>query len=236
MTRVYSSVREAYLGFLLGEVEEDDPTPSTSSSYTKPKHRASFPGTTSLSRDGGGERCSGILTQSLPSESYRFTVRTISNDEDSYDDRKKEIDTSTLSQEDLSNLKTSDPFLYYSIPSSIRRRFPIGMQHDQLDHQESKEDDMIRRSSFPIMQHNHYLDYENNTIIRRSSLPASNQNQGESIAVRRSSRISTEVHPDLIYGEMILSDMDKRILSDMDDNSRLNGDDVEGMDDLHSFV
>jgi hypothetical protein len=226
MTRVYSSVREAYLGFLLGEVEEDDSVPSTSSSYTQPKRRASFPGTTSLSTDGG-ERRSGKLTQSLPSESYRFTVRTISDeDEDSYDDRKKEIDTSTLSQEDFSNLKTSDPFLYYSIPSSIRRRFPIGMQHYHLDHHQ--EDDTMRRSSFPIMQHNQSLDHEDNTI-RRSSLPASNQ-QGVSI-VRRSSRISTEVHPDLIYGEMILSDMDKRILSDMDD---LNGDDVEGVDDLHS--
>jgi hypothetical protein len=96
-----------------------------------------------------------------------------------------------------------------------------------LDHQ---EDDTIRQTSFPIMQHNHYLDHENNAISRRSSLPASNQNQGDSI-VRRSSRISTEVHPDLIYGEMILSDMDKMILSDMDD---LNGGDVEGVDDLHS--
>ena len=171
-----------------------------------PKRRASFPGTTSLSRDGG-ERRSGILTQSLQSESYRFTVRTISDDEDSYDDRKKEIDTSTLSQEDLSNLKTSDPFLYYSIPSSIRRKYPIGMEQHHY-HLDQLEDDTMRRSSFPIMQQNYYnyLDHENNTI-RRSSLPASNQNQGESI-VRRSSRISTEVHPDLIYGEMILSDMD----------------------------
>jgi hypothetical protein len=233
MTRVYSSVREAYLGFLLGEVEEDDPTPSTSSSYTKPKHRASFPGTTSLSRDGGGERCSGKLTQSLPSNSYRFTVRTISNDEDRYDDRRKEIDTSTLSQEDLSNLQKTDPFLYYSIPSSIRRRFPIGMHNYHLDHQESQEDDTMRRSSFPIMQPNHYLDHHENNTIRRSSLPAFKQ--GESI-VRRSSRISTEVHPDLIYGEMILSDMDKRILSDMDDKSLPNGDDVKGEDDLRSFV
>jgi hypothetical protein len=229
-------VREAYIAFLLGEVEEDDSLPSTSSSYTKLKRAASFPGTTSLNRDGGGERRSGILTQSLPSNSYCFSFLNISDDEDRIDDRRKEIDTSKLSQEDLSNLQKIDPFLYYSIPSSIRRRFPIGMQHDHLDHQESQEDDMIRRSSFPIMQHNHYLDHENNTIIRRSSLPTSNQNQGESIVVRRSSRISTEVHPDLIYGEMILSDMDKRILSDMDDNSRLNGDDVEGMDDLHSFV
>ena len=86
----------------------------------------------------------------------------------------------------------------------------------------------MRRSSFPIMQPNHYLDHHENNTIRRSSLPAFKQ--GESI-VRRSSRISTEVHPDLIYGEMILSDMDKMILSDMDD---LNGGDVEGVDDLHS--
>jgi hypothetical protein len=107
MTRVYSSVREAYLGFLLGEVE---PVQSTSTS-TKSKRAASYSGT-SLS-NGGGERRSGKLTQSLPSESYRFTVRTTSNDEDSYDDRKKEIDTSTLSQEDLSNLQKTD-FLYYS--------------------------------------------------------------------------------------------------------------------------
>jgi hypothetical protein len=34
MTRVYSSVREAYIGFLLGEVEEDDSVPSTSSQVT----------------------------------------------------------------------------------------------------------------------------------------------------------------------------------------------------------
>jgi hypothetical protein len=183
---------------------------------------------TSLNRDGGGERRSGNLTQSLPSNLYRFTVRTISDDKNRYDDRRKEIDTSKLSQEDLSNLQKTDPFLYYSIPSSIRRRFPIGMQYYHLlDHQ---EDDTIRQTSFPIMQHNHYLDHENNAISRRSSLPASNQNQGDSI-VRRSSRISTEVHPDLIYGEMILSDMDKMILSDMDD---LNGGDVEGVDDLHS--
>jgi hypothetical protein len=43
MTRVYSSVREAYIAFLLGEVEEDDSLPSTSSSYTKLKRAASFP-------------------------------------------------------------------------------------------------------------------------------------------------------------------------------------------------
>ena len=199
MTRVYSSVREAYVGILSGEVEPVQST-STSTSSTKSKRAASYSGT---SLSNGVNMKSGLLTQSLktpvvgqeePSE-WRFSVRTVS-DEDSYDDRRKEIDTSKLSQEDLRSLQTSDPFLYYSIPSIRRSSYLFG------------NDDAIRRSSLPIMQHSHLDHNKSNQEKRRHSI------------VRRSSRISTEAHPGLIYDEIL-----SELLS-------LADDDIKGMDDL----
>ena len=204
MTRVFSSVREAYIGILSGEVE---PVPSTSTS-TKSKRAASYSGT---SLSNGVNIRSGMLTQSLttvkkehqeePSE-WRVSVRTKS-DEDSHDDRKKEIDTSTLSQEDLRSLQKSDPFLYYSIPSIRRSSYLFG-----------KGDDVntIRRPSFPIMQHNHLDQHTSSQVLVQEQAK-----RRESI-VRRTSRISTEAHPGLIY-EDILSKLPSL-------------GDVEGMDDL----
>jgi hypothetical protein len=174
--------------------------PSTSTS-TKSKRAASYSGT---SLSNGINIKSGLLTQSLktpvvgqeePSE-WRVSVRTVS-DKDSYDDRRKEIDTSKLSQEDLRSLQTSDPFLYYSIPSIRRSSYLFG-----------NGDDAIRRSSLPIMQHSHLDHNKSNQKKRRHSI------------VRRSSRISTEAHPGLIYDEIL-----SELLS-------LADDDIEGMDDL----
>lgn len=203
MTRVFSSVREAYIGILSGEVE---PVPSTS---TKSKRAASYSGT---SPSNGVKWRSGLLTQSPktvkkehqeePSE-WRVSVRTIS-DEDSHDDRKKEIDTSTLSQEDLRSLQKSDPFLYYSIPSIRRSSYLFGKGDDV---------DTIRRSSLPIMQHNHLDQHTSSQVLVQEQAK-----RRESI-VRRTSRISTEAHPGLIYDD-ILSELPS-----------LDGD-VEGMDDL----
>ena len=204
MTRVFSSVREAYIGILSGEVE---PVPSTSTS-TKSKRAASYSGT---SLSNGVNIRSGLLTQSLktvkkehqeePSE-WRVSVRTKS-DEDSHDDRKKEIDTSTLSQEDLRSLQKSDPFLYYSIPSIRHSSYLFGKGDDV---------DTIRRSSLPIMQHNHLDQHTSSQVLVQEQAK-----RRESI-VRRTSRISTEAHPGLIY-EDILSKLPSL-------------GDVEGMDDL----
>ena len=197
MTRVFSSVSEAYIGILSGEVE---PVPSTS---TKSKRAASL--------SNGVNIRSGLLTQSLktvkkehqeePSE-WRVSVRTKS-DEDSHDDRKKEIDTSTLSQEDLRSLQKSDPFLYYSIPSIRHSSYLFGKGDDV---------DTIRRSSLPIMQHNHLDQHTSSQVLVQEQAK-----RRESI-VRRTSRISTEAHPGLIY-EDILSKLPSL-------------GDVEGMDDL----
>ena len=169
---------------LSGEV---DPVPES-------KHRAS-----SVSGSSGLMLMQSLKTvkvehQEKPSE-WRVSVRTVS-DEDSYDDRRKEIDTSKLSQEDLRSLQTSDPFLYYSIPSIRRSSYLFG------------NDDAIRRSSLPIMQHSHLDHNKSNQEKRRHSI------------VRRSSRISTEAHPGLIYDEIL-----SELLS-------LANDDIEGMDDL----
>ena len=202
MTRVFSSVREAYIGILSGEVEQ---VPSTS---TKSKRAASYSGT---SLSNGVNVRSGLLTQSLktvkkehqeePSE-WRVSVRTKS-DEDSHDDRKKEIDASTLSQEDLRSLQKSDPFLYYSIPSIRHSSYLFGKGDDV---------DTIRRSSLPIMQHNHLDQHTSSQVL------AQEQAKRRESIVRRTSRISTEAHPGLIY-EDILSKLPSL-------------GDVEGMDDL----
>ena len=202
MTRVFSSVREAYIGILSGEVEQ---VPSTS---TKSKRAASYSGT---SLSNGVNIRSGLLTQSLktvkkehqeePSE-WRVSVRTKS-DEDSHDDRKKEIDASTLSQEDLRSLQKSDPFLYYSIPSIRHSSYLFGKGDDV---------DTIRRSSLPIMQHNHLDQHTSSQVLEQEQAK-----RRESI-VRRTSRRSTEAHPGLIY-EDILSKLPSL-------------GDVEGMDDL----
>ena len=97
--------------------------------------RASFSGT---SLSNGRKRRSGLSTQSLKTgvveqeelSEWRVSVRLANDDEDSYDDRKKEIDTSTLSQEDLHILRTSDPFLYYPIPSIRRSSYLFGKGDD----------------------------------------------------------------------------------------------------------
>jgi hypothetical protein len=174
-------VREAYLASLSGEV---DPVPES-------KHRAS-----SVSGSSGLMLMQSLKTvkvehQEKPSE-WRVSVRTVS-DEDSYDDRRKEIDTSTLSQEDLRSLQKSDPFLYYSIPSIRRSSYLFGNgDNDDISSHDNED------STFPKQA-------EQEQTKRRKSI------------VRRTSRISTEAHPGLIYDDIL---------------SELPSLDVEGMDDL----
>jgi hypothetical protein len=176
--------------------------------------RASF-SSTSLSY--GRKRQSGLLTQSQKTgvveqeelSEWRVSVRLASDDKDIYDDRKKEIDTSTLSQGDLHILRTSDPFLYYSIPSIRRSSYLFGKGNDV---------DTIKRSFLPIMQHNCLDHHKGNTS---NQVLVQEQTKRRESIVRRTILLSTEAHPGLIYDDMLLSDL----LS-------LDASDVKGVDDL----
>ena len=129
---------------------------------------------------------SGLSTQSLKTgvvgqeelSEWRVSVRLANDDEDSYN-RKKEIDTSTLSQGDLHILRTSDPFLYYSIPSIRRSSYLFGKGNDI---------DSIKRSFLPIMQHNCLDDHKGNTS---NQVLVQEQTKRRESIVRRTSRIST---------------------------------------------
>ena len=50
-----------------------------------------------------------------------FSVPTKGSKEAEESSQKKEIDTRYLNAQDLKTLKKQDPFLYYSLPSSVRR-------------------------------------------------------------------------------------------------------------------
>jgi hypothetical protein len=195
MKKVYSSVREAYIGFLLGEVEPV-PSTTTSSTNTKSKRRATSPGQSGLivtrrvtlpSVMPIPNKTVALVEQEEPPPSeWKVSVRLSSDDGNAYDDRRKEIDTSTLSPEDLRILQTSDPFLYYSIPS-IRRSSFLFDEGGDIDN---------------ITWHDLYGD--NNTTCSNQDVHQEQTKRSKSI-VRRTSRISTEAHPSLIYDDMLLS-------------------------------
>jgi hypothetical protein len=186
-------VREAYIGFLLGEVE---PVPSiTSSTNTKSKRRATSPGRSGLMVTRRATLPSvmpipktvALVEQEEPPPSeWRVSVRLSSDNDNAYDDRRREIDTSTLSQEDLRILQKSDPFLYYSIPS-IRRSYFLFGEGGDIDN---------------ITGHDLYGD--NNTSCSNQDVHQEQTKRSKSI-VRRTSRISTEAHPSLIYDDMLVS-------------------------------
>ena len=186
-------MREAYIGFLLGEVEPVPPS-ITSSTNTKSKRRATSPGRSGLMVTRRATLPSvmpipktvALVEQEEPPPSeWRVSVRLSSDDDNAYDDRRREIDTSTLSQEDLRILKKSDPFLYYSIPS-IRRSSFLFDEGDDIDN---------------ITWNDLYGD--NNTTCSNQDVHQEQTKQRKSI-VRRTSRISTEAHPSLIYDDMLL--------------------------------
>jgi len=161
---------------------------------TKPKGQA----TCSDSQPGSrGSKRRSDLAKSLkkdlaeeeePTE-WRVTV-CLANDEDN--DR-EEIDTSTLSKEDLRVLETDNPFLYYSIPANRRKSYLINKDNDVHT---------TRRSSLPPC-------FKMNTSMQLLHQDSLNQDSPENALrrksiVRRNSRVSTEAHPTLIYDEMML--------------------------------
>ena len=140
MPQVFSSVEEALIGVLSGTV---DPVPVPAyRRYSSPiidTHLASSRGTgsgpgasqsTKEEEDDGGE----------PLE-WNVIVRVL----DDEGINRKEINVSSLTDQDLCKLKTEDPFLYYSIPSIRRKSYLCD---------DGKDDDaikklMTRQSSLP---------------------------------------------------------------------------------------
>ena len=100
MTIAYSSVREAYMNFLLDTVDPSRPIIDT--------HHADEIGDGS---DCGSSRSMKVVMEEEPLE-WNVIVQVPGDEEIN----EKEKDISTLGKEDLCRLKTDDPFLYYSIP------------------------------------------------------------------------------------------------------------------------
>lgn len=91
---------------------------------------------------------------------------------------KKVIDARYLNDEDLIKLKLEDPFLYYSLPKSVRRRDQfVGFKGVAVDNTESTSTTAAK--SFAMVDSSH----------------------SSSIKVERRSCISFECYPDLILEE-----------------------------------
>ncbi len=109
-----------------------------------------------------------------------FSVPTKGSKEAEESSQKKEIDTRYLNAQDLKTLKKQDPFLYYSLPSSVRRR-NAGRNRD--------------------------MDCMSSPLIGKSSTPTPTT-KSTSTKVERRSCISFECHTDLLLEDEWLNDDD----------------------------
>jgi hypothetical protein len=191
MPQVFSSVKEAWLGVLSGTVNPVRVTTSRRSCPNIDTHRASSRG----GRSGPG--ASRITKkeeeeEEEEGEQLEWNVIVLVPDDEEID--RKEIDIRSLTDQDLCKLKTEDPFLYYSIPS-IRRKSYLFDESNDVDAIKSSTS---RRSSLPAdfrsRQDTLYQDVLEDTRRRES-------------IVRRTSRLSTEAHPSLIFEEMMLHEL-----------------------------
>jgi hypothetical protein len=226
MPQVFSSIKEAWIGVLSGTV---DPVPVPAG------RRASCPNidTHRAGKRGGGRSGPGVLQSPKEEEEEEEegggqprlewnVIVQLANEEDNIDS--KEIDINALSEEDLCSLKTDDPFLYYSIPS-IRRKSYLCDGDDDGDATMMRRvaSSSSRRSSLPI-------DFRQNQDALYQVVPEDARRR-ESV-VRRMSRLSTEAHPTLILGEMMLHELQE--LDDDDDaddcmDLSVTADDLEQM-------
>jgi hypothetical protein len=205
MPQVFSSVKEAWLGVLSGTVKPIRVTTSRRASGPNiDTHRASSRG----GRSGpGASRIMKEEEEEEEGEQLVWNVIVRVPDDECID--RKEIDTSSLTDQDLCKLKTEDPFLYYSIPS-FRRKYCLC--------DESNDGDAIKTST-----------------SRRSTLPADLRSQQDALyqdihedtrrresIVRRTSRLSMEAHHSLIFEEMMLHE-----LLELDGDDSVDDDDMD---------
>ena len=183
--RVFNSVKEAWNGVLSGSVvltktRKSRPVRRSSCSIidTKPSSlglNSSTTKTTAMSKEDDDY---------TPAECTVF-VRLPDEDEQT----QKEVDISSLSNEEVERLKVTDPFLYYSIPSIRERDGFINVDSGRSG---------TRRSSLPAemlanAEMNQHQQMEEDRPVRRGSIV-------------RKNRLSTEAHPALIC-EALLKDM-----------------------------
>ena len=103
-----------------------------------------------------------------------FSVPTKGSKEAEESSQKKEIDTRYLNAQDLKTLKKQDPFLYYSLPSSVRRNAATA------DGAGKNKD----------------MDYMSSPLIGKSTPTPTTKST--STKVERRSCISAECHTDLL--------------------------------------
>ena len=130
----------------------------------------------------------------------------LSNDED--ERTQKEVDISSLSDEDLDRLKVTDPFLYNSIPS-IRKRDGFNVDAGRTS---------TRRSSLPAkMLANAEMNNQRNQQMKEEDRPV---RRG---SIVRKNRLSTEAHPALVCEALLheLQALDNT--ADDDDNDSIGG-------------
>jgi len=108
-----------------------------------------------------------------------FSVPTKGSKEAEESSQKKEIDTRYLNAQDLKTLKKQDPFLYYSLPSSVRRNAATA------DGAGKNKD----------------MDYMSSPLISKSTPTPTTK-------VERRSCISFECHTDLLLEDEWLNDDD----------------------------
>ena len=171
------------------------------------------------------------------------------------DEREKRVDLGELMFDDeFKKLKSSDPFLFYSIPEVKKRSLTLTDEFDFSDDDSDDDDDEemappvrpVRRfdqvEQAPVHQQEQQLD---RPVRRRSSLtrimscPAGmlanaemsrSLFEGRSTVVPRSSRLSVEAHPNLVVDD-IMSSMGSSALCGFNEED----DNIDGSDSDEEF-
>ena len=112
-------------------------------------------------------------------------------------DAQVELDIKPLSQEDVESLRTTDPFMYYSIPGVHR----ASMYLQDIGHSNTEA----------------LCSSEVQTPRSRSS-PPTNKKPKRSTTVTRRTNISCEAHPDVIMAELLdeLEDLSEDVVKSLD--------------------
>ena len=172
------------------------------------------------------------------------------------EEREERVDLGDLMFDDeFKKLKSSDPFLFYSIPEVKKRSFMMTDDFDSSDDDSDSDDEEMAPPARPVRRFNHVeqvplLQQEQkedppararsqSSAIRNMSCPAgmlANADmarslfEGRSTVVPRSRRLSVESHPNLVVDD-IMSSMRSSKLCDFDEEY----DDIDGSDSDEEF-
>lgn len=213
MTKVFSSVREAWNGIRSGTIV---PTRSNArrrvSCTANIQAQAQDVDTSGTSR---GTSLSAYISGNDDDEHFEYSVDVKLADEDdaiAAASNHKEVDVSVLSDEDLRKLKRDDPFLYYSIPS-VRRLSYRFHDEDEINTSISSRNNTNgranrqRRTSLPAallaMADNHIdQSRQRQQMQQEQEVPIMMQEPRRDSVVRKK-RLSTEAHPTLVCDDLM---------------------------------